>query len=175
MIDYKSNDYDLFSPQEWTPQIKTFLNETRNQLKGSERRLFMARVVFNLGYGGSLRAERELGWDRTTIRKGLAELKSGITCCDNYSGKGRKPIEKHLVNLLEDIENIVSPISQTDPSFRTTKLYSPITAAEVHRRLKADKGYTDEELPTIRTINSKLNQMGYRLKKVGKSKPKKKS
>jgi len=175
MIDHKSNEYDLFSLQEWTPQLKTFLNETRNQLKGSERRLFMARVVSNLGYGGALRAERELGWDRTTIRKGLAELKSGITCCDNYSGRGRKPVEQHLVNLLKDIEDIVSPISQTDPSFRTTKLYSPITAAEVHRRLKENKGYTDQDLPTIRTINSKLNQMGYRLKKVGKSKPKKKS
>jgi len=111
MIDYKSNEYDLFSLQEWTPQFRTFLNETRTQLKGSERRLFMARVVFNLGYGGSLRAERELGWDRTTIRKGLAELKSGITCYDNYSGRGRKPVEQHLLNLLEDI---VSPISQTD-------------------------------------------------------------
>ncbi len=65
MIDHKSNEQDLFSLQEWTPQYRTFLNETRNQLKGSERRLFMARVVFNLGYGGSLRAERELGWDRT--------------------------------------------------------------------------------------------------------------
>ncbi len=175
MIDDKSNKYDLFSFKKLTPQVKTFLNETKNQLKGSERRLFMARVVFNLGYGGPLRAERELGWDRTTIRKGLAELKSGITCCDNYSGRGRKPVEQHLVNLLEDIEDIVSPISQTDPTFRTTKLYSPITATEVHRRLKEDKGYTDQELPTIRTINSKLNQMGYRLKKVGKCKPKKKS
>ena len=148
-MDDKSNEYDLFLFKEWTPQIKTFLNETRSQLKGSERRLFMARVVSNLGYGGSLFAQRELGWDRATIRKGLAELKSGITCCDNYSGRGRKPVEKYLVNLLEDIEDIVSPISQTDPTFRTTKLYSPITAGEVHRRLKADKGYTDEELPTI--------------------------
>lgn len=174
MVDHKDNKNDLFSLQEWTPQYKTFINETRDQLKGSERRLFMARFVSNLGYGGALRAERELGWDRTTIRKGLAELRTGITCCDNYSGKGRKPVEQHLVNLLEDIKDIVSPISQTDPSFRTTKLYSPITAAEVYRRLKEDKGYSDQELPTIRTINNKLNQLGYRLKKVGKSKPKKK-
>ncbi len=97
MIDHKSNEFDLFLLQEWTPQFVTFLNETRDQLKGSERRLFMARVVSNLGYGGQLRAERELGWDRTTIRKGLAELKSGITCCDNYSGRGRKSVEQHLV------------------------------------------------------------------------------
>ena len=64
MMDDKNNEYDLFLSKEWTPQIKTFLNETRSQLKGSERILFMARVVFNLGYGGSLFAQRELGWDR---------------------------------------------------------------------------------------------------------------
>lgn len=53
MIDYKSNEYDLFLLQEWTPQFLTFLNETRDQLKGSERRLFVARVVSILGYGFS--------------------------------------------------------------------------------------------------------------------------
>ncbi len=39
---------------------------------------------------------RENGLDRTTIRKGLAELKSGITCCDNYSGRGRITMEFKL-------------------------------------------------------------------------------
>lgn len=174
MIDHKIIENCSALHQEWTPDFIAFLNETRAQLKGGERRLFMARIVSLLGYGGQSRAELELGWDRSTIRKGLAELKSGFTCCDNFSGKGRKPVEKHLENLLKDIEDVVSPISQTDPTFRTTKLYSPITAKEVHRRLKEEKNYTDHELPTIRTINNKLNQIGYRLKKVAKCKPKKK-
>jgi len=154
--------------------MKIFFNETRNKLKGHERRQFMARVVSLLGYGGQLKAEKELGWDRKTIIKGMKEVKSGITCIDNFSGRGCKRCEEHLFSLLDDIKKIAEPITQTDPTFRTTNLYAPITAREVHRRLIEEMNYTDKELPTIRTISNKLNQLGYKLKKVEKSKPKKK-
>ncbi len=157
-----------------TPELKKLLNETRSKLNGSERRKFMAKVVRLLGRGGQIRAERELGWDRKTIIKGTKELESGFDCIDNFSGRGRHPIEKKLENLLEDITQIVSPVSQCDPTFRSTELYSPLTAEEVYRRLIEDKNYRLDQLPTVRTISTKLNQLGFRLKKVTKCKPKKK-
>ena len=157
-----------------TPELKQFFNETRSNLKGSKRRKFMAKVVLLLGKGGQRRAERELGWDRKTIIKGTRELKTGIECIDNFSGRGRQRIEKKLPNLLEDIRQIVNPVSQCDPTFRTTELYSPLTAAEVHRRLVEEINYTHDQLPTVRTISNKLNELGFRLKKVNKCKPKKK-
>jgi hypothetical protein len=64
---------------ELTPEVKSLLIETAKELKGSGRRLFMARAVKALGKGGQRKAERELGWDRQTIRKGMRELESGIT------------------------------------------------------------------------------------------------
>lgn len=64
---------------ELTPEVKSLLIETAKDLKGSARRLFMARTVKALGKGGQRKAERELGWDRQTIRKGRHELESGIT------------------------------------------------------------------------------------------------
>ena len=159
---------------ELTSEIKRLLQETRGKLKGAERRQFMAQVVSVLGRGGQLRAEKELGWDRKTIIKGTKELRSGITCIDNLSGRGRKPAEVHLPNLLEDIKSIVNPVSQTDPSFRTTNLYSPLTAKEVRRRLIEDKNYSPDEVPARRTISDKLNQLGIKLTKVSKCRPKKK-
>ena len=48
---------------------------------------FSSLTVIGLGYGGQLVAQEELGWDRNTIRKGIKELTSGITCLDNYSVK----------------------------------------------------------------------------------------
>jgi hypothetical protein len=63
---------------ELTPEVKSLLIETAKELKGSTRRLFMARAVKAMGTGGQRRAERELGWDRETIRKGMQELESGI-------------------------------------------------------------------------------------------------
>ncbi len=64
---------------ELTPEVKSLLIETAKDLQGSARRLFMARTVKALGKGGQRKAERELGWDRQTIRKGMWELESGIT------------------------------------------------------------------------------------------------
>ncbi len=43
-------------------------------MKGSEKRLFMARVVRMLGRGGQVYAEAEMKWNRRTIRKGIKEL-----------------------------------------------------------------------------------------------------
>ena len=168
------NVLDVRNISNLTQETKAFLNKTRSNLKSSERRKFMANVVRLLGKGGQRRAERELGWDRKTIIKGTKELDSGFDCVDYYSGRGRHRIEQKLPNLLDDIKDIVDPVSQCDPTFRTTQLYSPITAKEVLRRLIEDKQYSLDELPTMRTISNKLNQLGFSLKKVSKCKPKKK-
>jgi hypothetical protein len=158
---------------ELTEELKDLLIKTAEQLKGSARRLFQARTVKTLGPGGASRAERELGWSRKTIRKGMHELESGITCVDAFGSRGRKPSEEHLPNLLTDIRAIVDRQSQTDPQFKTNRLYTRLTAAEVRRQLIVQKGYTDQELPTATTIGTKLNEMNYYPMKVAKSKPKK--
>ena len=159
---------------ELTPELKEFLIFTRNQLKGHERRQFMARVVSLMGSGGQIKAERELGWDRKTIIKGRKEIESGITCIDNFSGRGRKLSCEHFPSLKEDISQIVNPICQADPTFRTQNLYSPISANEVRRRLIEDFGYVPEKIPTERTISTIMNKLGFKLKKVAKAKVKKK-
>jgi len=158
-----------------TTSIQSLLIETAKALKGSARRLFMARTVKELGPGGQRRAERELGWGRMTIRKGTHELESGFTCLDAFAARGRKRVEAHLPNLLTDITALVDSQSQADPQFRTNRLYTRLTAAEVRRQLIAHTGYTDEELPTVPTITAKLNALGYYPKKVAKSQPQKKS
>ena len=72
---------------ELTETMKTVFIETAKMLTGATRRLFMARTVKMLGYGGMQRAENELGWNRGTLRKGLHELESGLTCIDNTSAR----------------------------------------------------------------------------------------
>ena len=98
-----------------------------------------------------------------------------MTWLDGFQLRGRKSAEEHLPHLLDDIRAIVDSQSQTDPQFRTNRLYTRITAAEVRRQLIAEKGYRDAELPTERTILTKLNALGYHLTKVAKVKPQKKS
>jgi hypothetical protein len=135
----------------------------------------MAETVCSIGQGGQRIAETVLGWNRGTIRKGMHELESGIYCIDNYSSRGRDPIEKKkLKNLRNDITEIVKPSSQADPTFRTTKIYTPLTAKEVRERLVEDKKYSEKDLPTIRTIQNKLNDLKFNPQNVIKCKPVKK-
>ena len=156
-----------------TDSLKTLFIESATALTGSARRLFMARTVKELGPGGQRRAERDFGWNRETIRKGTRELESGRVYLDNFAARGRKRAEAHLPNLLTDIAAIVDAQSQVDPQFRTNRLYTRLDAAEVRRQLIAQKDYTDAELPTVQTITTKLNVLGYYPQKVAKSEPKK--
>src|SRR5215831_21038692 len=160
---------------ELTDSLKTLLIETAKSLKGSARRLFMARTVKELGPGGQQRAARELQWGRMTIRKGMRELASGVSCIDAFSLRGRKRAEAHLPKLLTDIRAIVDSQSQADPPCRAHRLYTRLTAAEVRRQLMAQQGSLEATLPTAETIGTKLNELGYYPQKVAQSQPQKNS
>jgi hypothetical protein len=153
---------------EITNEVRNLLNETKANLKGYARRQFMAQTVKTMCAGNSRKAERELGWNRESIKKGMEELEGGFCYIDRSFQRGRKKAEHHLPNLLEDITDIASQCSQTDPTFRTTRLYTRLTAAEVREQLIKQKGYSDDELPSEETIRLKLNELGYGLKRVKK-------
>src|ERR1700716_4305360 len=138
------------------------LIDAAKALKGSLRRLFMAKTVSAMGRGGQVWAEAHLRWNRETIRKGMHELRTGMTCLVAFHCRRRKPAEEPLPRLLDDIREIADGHSQADPKFQTDRLFTRISAAEVRRQLIAIKGYTDEQLPTQQTINTKLNLMGLR-------------
>ena len=158
-----------------TDSLKTLFIDTAQRLKGTERRQFMAQVVQELGIGGQSLAEQELGWNRGTIRKGMKELTSGVAIEDAFHLRGRKSTEEKLPNFLRDIQAIVEPYTQADPSLKTERLLTRISAAQVRRQLIEKKGYRDEDLPTQEVIRQRLNQMNYRLRRVAKSKPQKNS
>lgn len=160
---------------ELTEAFKDIFIETAQELKGYASRVFKAKVVKGLGQGGQRRAEKDLGWNRGVIRKGMAELAGNFAYLDNFRARGRKPAESYLPNLLADIKGIAEAASQTDPTFQTTQLYIRLSAAEVRKQLIEQKEYRDEELPSEDTISHKLNQLGYSLKKVRKSQPLKKT
>ncbi len=60
---------------------------------------------------------------------------------DNFAARGRKAAEEHLPNLLEDIKAIADGESQTDPTFKTTRLYIRLSATEVRQQLIDQKKY----------------------------------
>jgi Rhodopirellula transposase DDE domain len=75
---------------------------------------------------------------------------------------------------LEDIKTIVDCHSQTDPSFKTKRLYTRLSARQVREELISQYSYNEPELATAETIRQKLNQLGYYPQRVAKTQPQKK-
>lgn len=147
------------------------------QLRGSARRMFLAEVCESLCQGSPRQAESRFGWGRETVEKGMAEraLSAEERAARPSSGnRGRKRWEEQHPQLAVDIRLIVEPHTHTDPELKTERLYSNLSAAEVRTAL-LKKGYTDDQLPSERTLRDILNRMNYRLKRIQKGKPLKKT
>ena len=158
----------------WLHTCKDFLQETISLLTGSKKRITLAKLSKQYGKGGQTVVARCFNVSRNTIRKGMQELESGAAQVDRFHDRGRLRAEEKLPHLLTDIQSVLDDQSQTDPSFKTEKLYTRLTAKAIRDQLIREKGYTDDELPSLQTINAKVNQLGYTLKKVKKAKPFKK-
>jgi hypothetical protein len=154
---------------------EALLQQGANRLKGHERRLFMAEVTLKLCDGKARQAERRFGWGRETVDKGLHELQQGMRCLENFAARGRPRLEVKNPQLAQDIRAIVEPHTQADPELKSARRYSNLSAADVLEALQTKKGYATENLPSKRTMRDILNRMNYRLKRIRKSKPLKKT
>ena len=135
----------------------------------------MAEVTLRLCDGNARKAERRFGWGRATIDKGLHELQQGVRCLENFAARGRPRLEVKTPQLAQDIRAIVEPHTQADPELKTARRYSNLSAADVLEALQTKKGYTQENLPSTRTMRDILNRMNYRLKRIRKGQPLKKT
>ena len=160
-------------PQIWGKYKNSLINAI-GKLKGSDKRISLAMIAKDIGRGGQSFVSKEFKVSRDTIRIGTREMENGVSTDYKVETRGRKKIEEKLPHLLEDITSIVDSQSQTDPDFKTTRLFTRLTSKEIRKQLIIQKKYTDNELPTTQTINTKLNLLGYSLSKVRKLSPKKK-
>ena len=155
-------------------RLDALIRSGARRLTGYQRRLFQAEVAVELCGGSPRLAERRFGWGRDTVEKGLHELRSGIRCRENFAAKGRKRSEEKAPQLAADIRTIVAPHAYADPELKSARRYANLSAAEVRAALKT-RGYADEDLPSERTMRDILNRMNYRLKRIQKGKPLKKT
>jgi hypothetical protein len=151
----------------FSSKIKSTIQAAAKILTGYKRRAFVAQVATDYFDGNARQVEREMGWCRHMVTTGLNELRTGIRCLDNYSGRGNKRTEEQLPGFEEAIRTIVEAHTQVDPDFKNAYSYLKITARSVKNEL-VNKGYTQEQLPTENTIGNILNRMGYSLKRVQK-------
>ncbi len=154
--------------------LEALLRRGAERLTGYQRRLFIAEVTLGVCDGNPRQAERRFGWGRETVSKGLHEFQQGVRCLENFSARGRPRLEEKSPQLAQDIRAIVEPHTQADPELKTTRRYSNLSAGDVLEALETT-GYAKETLPSERTMRDILNRMNYRLKRIQKGKPLKKT
>ncbi len=158
----------------WEVTKKDLIKDAARRLKGYQKREYIAQISLEYFQGNARKTEREMGWGRECVQKGIKEKETGIRCIDNYKATGRKRTEDKIPNLSKDIISLADLQTQADPSMKSGSLtYTRITAKAMRQALIEEKGYTDDVLPCEATIGNILNRLGYNLKRVLKAKPKK--
>ena len=167
----------LSSPerQQLTSSQREDLRLASAKLSGVKRRYFQAEMAIKYCQGNARLTERMFGWSRETVALGLAEKRTGIICVGSQTGfSGAKRWEEKQPEVADALVKLAESHSQQDPTFATTIAYTRLTAAEALKQL-AQQGFRSEQLPSLSTMIEVLNRMNYRLRKVVKAKPQKKS
>jgi len=137
------------------------------------KRSAMGDVTISLLDGKPRVAEDVFGWGRATVELGINEFRTKIVCVNNLSARKKPRAEEKNPKLLSDIVEIMTPHSEAESSLKTTLLYTDMTAKAVYGFL-LEKGWSEKDLPTVRTISNILNRQEYRLRTVAKVKVQKK-
>ena len=155
-------------------RLDALIRSGARRLTGYRRRSFQAKVAAALCGGNARQAERRFGWGRETVEKGLLERHHGVRCLEDFAARGRQRSEEKDPRLAADIRAIVEPHTHADPELQSSRRYTNLSAAEVRTALIA-RGHAEADLPAERTMRDILNRMNYRLKRLQKGKPLKKT
>ena len=155
-------------------RLDALIRSGARRLTGYQRRSFLAEVATELCGGNARQAERRFGWGRETVEKGLLERHHGVRCLEDFAARGRQRSEEKDPRLAADIRAIVEPHTHADPELKSSRRYTNLSAAEVRQAL-VDIGHARDEWPAERTMRDILNRMNYRLKRLQKGKPLKKT
>jgi hypothetical protein len=114
-------------------ETKALIKDACKRLTGYKRRAYQAHITMNYFGESAYKAEREMGWGRECVAKGLNEARSGIRCLDNYQGRGIKKTEDIIPGIKEDIISIAEPQTQADPAMKSSLTLQGLQARLLER------------------------------------------
>lgn len=156
-----------------TEDVIETIRSAAKLLTGPQRRRFQAESALKYCHGSARQAEKVFGWGRAAVDTGLNELRTGIRCLDAFERRGRKKSEELCPELRDHVHRLVEPQAQADPKFQTPFAFTRITAKAVRDALRAVPALKDF-VPCRQTVGELLNRLGYRLRRVLKTRPEKK-
>ncbi len=152
---------------EVTPLLYDLIGRLISMIPWPERGDAMGDVIISLLDGKPRIAEEVFGWNRKTAEWGINEFRTQILCLNDLSSIKKPYASEKNPKRLSDIVEIMEHHSQSESHLRTTLLYTDMTAKAVYEAL-LQKGWSEEALPTLRTISNLLDRHGYRLRTVEK-------
>ncbi len=159
---------------ELTQRMVETIQSAAKRLSGRHRRAFQAEVAEQYCAGSARRAESIFGWGRDAVATGLEEARTGILHEDRVSKRGRSKTEDVHPELVAVIHSLVAPQTQADPKFQAPLAFTRMTARAVREQLLAHET-TRAVTPAERTVHTILHRLGYRMRRVRKTIPQKKS
>jgi transposase len=126
------------------------------QLNEKQKRMYLASEALSYGRGGISEVIRITGASRNTIKRGIAELKSG----EIYNGKirnnggGRKYVEEQYIDIEERIRELIDGSTYGNPE--RVLSYTTESFRKIERELKSQGINVSHE-----TVGKILESMGY--------------
>jgi len=165
--------YSVNTRKGLTGEVIEEIGKLMSYVPWQDRRRAMAEVTMTLLDGKPRLAESLFGWGRDTVALGMNELRTGIICLNNLAARRKPKTEDKYPEMLIDIQKLMAQECRAEQHLRTALSYTNKTAASVRAALLV-KGWSDAELPTMRTISNILFRQNYRLRRVEKSQVQKK-
>jgi transposase len=133
--------------------LKLFESQTEIQ-----KRLFAGEKALELGYGGIVEISKITGLSRTTITKGIKELKGQKINLQQIrkKGSGRKKVEEKQDNIKEELEKILEENTAGDPM--SVLKWTCKTTRAISAEMKEKKFAISHQ-----TVCKLLSEMGYSL------------
>ena len=126
------------------------------QLNEKQKRLFLASEALSYGRGGIAEVIRITGFSRNTIKRGINELKSGVTYDGRVrkSGSGPKYVEEKYPEIEDEIRKLIDGSTYGNPERVLSYTTESLRKIEVELKAKGIK-------VSHETINKILDLMGY--------------
>jgi transposase len=133
-------------------------------LNERQRRLVGAADAQMLGYGGMARVARASGLDRSTLHRGVRDLAGAVLSAERVrqEGGGRKRISAQQPEILQELEQLVDPVTRGDPQ---SPLRWTCKSTRTLARTLTGRGYE----VSYRVVGELLRELGYSLQANAKT------
>ena len=152
---------------------KNLIKVIKNCSNKEQKMKMIGSLAVDIGKRCISALSKIFGLSRITIRKAIKIFENKVFYKKEIETRGRKKLTEIYPYLEKDITEVIENSLSTDPKFKTEKQYVNMTVKEIKKQL-IETGKYEENSFSNSSLNNILNEMGYGLKKVKKTKPLKK-